>query len=888
MEVMLMGSSRLLSLLVLLPLAASTLSKWKELEDSKGRVYYLNRATGATSWHAPRQFPVVQGSCQSACGEQTCESWLIKKADGYGAGHRELQCSLAHASMLEACHERCRHCMVQDTACNHNLQFHCQEDQFHSDDSWSPQRKSWCCQHFQVACNSQRALPAPYDCEAGLKTAHDTWSKAKKHWCCSNEHKGCKYDCFEELHDWQEGWPLQKRAWCCEHAKLGCIKPDESACQLQAGETPAHWTSVRRHYCCRIQSIGCSHTTPTPLPDVEHPHHCTGRHWPLEKIKWCCLAKKIGCKLLASTTTTTAVPDLFDCKAGLKSWEEGWSHRKKAWCCSRKHIGCAFDCRQDLKTWQVSWTGLQKTFCCQHFHVGCVGGCYDCAAGRTSTWPGEKRHWCCRHLGLGCGDSYTPPDCDRSKEESWSPSEREYCCIARGLGCVTGHYVSHAFHGQHIHEIAHISHYNHIPQPVIQYTHPARLAPPPAPPTVSFHCTTGKKDTWSAIQRDWCCKYANTGCGVHQSASHNGFDYDCNSHDDWEFWSTKQKQTCCRDYGIGCPGWSPHVSHVAHVVHSQNPQIAGGSQIAGLATHHFHFHCNADDPAMAAWSVQKQQYCCHDYGVGCPDAQSASGHGWHGQVLPGYKFNCLAGGFPHSWSLPKRAWCCKHESLGCSDAASYDCRPGAGGAWPRAKAQWCCEHENVGCGSLPPRYDCTDGVSRWKEWPRGKREYCCDSVKVGCPKPIQPWIAQLLTPSAQHELHNEDVRRRSRHPKYNCAAGLSHWQDGWSKAKASWCCKYKGYGCPFLCHGSAEQQAEWSPERAEWCCKQHDVACRFMTKYLVNGLNELDLNHRGKASVLAAAGLFVTLVAIAAVGRMSAAAAKHDEVLGMSDLELSE
>ena len=95
----------------------------------------------------------------------------------------------------------------------------------------------------------------------------------------SNEHKGCKYDCFEEsraysshqrygenseafrlrLHDWQEGWPLQKRlemkrhfalatnyaadsssksyvvarAWCCEHAKLGCIKPDESACQLQ-------------------------------------------------------------------------------------------------------------------------------------------------------------------------------------------------------------------------------------------------------------------------------------------------------------------------------------------------------------------------------------------------------------------------------------------------------------------------------------------------------------------------------------------------------------------------------------------------------------------------------------------------------------------------------
>ena len=89
----------------------------------------------------------------------------------------------------------------------------------------------------------------------------------------SNEHKGCKYDCFEESRAYSShqchGGELQKpavlgcttgkrvglcrrgskdthfaahfvsksshvaRAWCCEHAKLGCIKPDESACQLQ-------------------------------------------------------------------------------------------------------------------------------------------------------------------------------------------------------------------------------------------------------------------------------------------------------------------------------------------------------------------------------------------------------------------------------------------------------------------------------------------------------------------------------------------------------------------------------------------------------------------------------------------------------------------------------
>ena len=117
-------------------------------------------------------------------------------------------------------------------------------------------------------------------------------------------------------------------------------------------------------------------------------------------------------------------------------------------------------------------------------------------------------------------------------------------------------------------------------------------------------------------------------------------------------------------------------------------------------------------------------------------------------------------------------------------------------AWPRAKAQWCCEHKNVGCGSLPPRYDCTEDVAHWEAHlftvmdantptvvPRGLAAWearvlpdarrampeslppamtamtamspGCDSVKVGCPKPIQPWIAQLLTPSAQHDFQGQ-------------------------------------------------------------------------------------------------------------------------------------
>ena len=91
-----------------------------------------------------------------------------------------------------------------------------------------------------------------------------------------------------------------------------------------------------------------------------------------------------------------------------------------------------------------------------------------------------------------------------------------------------------------------------------------------------------------------------------------------------------------------------------------------------------------------------------------------------------------------------------------------------------------------------------------------------------------------------------------------------------------------------------------------WCCKQHDIACRYMAKYEVNGFELAALSDRGAVGqrsllchvgislecwnlgamltgfwpFLAAAGLSVTLVALAAVVRMRAAKHQCGEAAG--------
>lgn len=758
----------------LLPLTAAQLLGWKELKDHEtGRVYYLNQKTGETSWHPASLSPQLEGSCSSVCGKQTCGDWLLDKAQSfYTVKDHKVKCDLAHIAMLKACPKTCRHCEAQ-RACGNAPVFHCEATDEAEMRTWEESRLRWCCEHRSVACGVHQKLPSPYDCDLGQP---DAWSVAKGSWCCSIEHKGCRFDCFKQLDAWEHTWSLKKRTWCCSHQKLGCIKPKEFDC-TEGVLDAHHWSDVKRHYCCHMEGVGCvGHLKKhTPTHSSHDLYTCTGRDWPLDKIKWCCLTKKVGCKMLSSTTTTTMV-QLYDCEAGLESFERGWSHRKKVWCCKTHHMGCAFDCRDHLSTWQVSWSAPQKTFCCATFKLGCVSlglrplqpkpGHFDCSS-RSYSWSTEQQRWCCRNLGMGCELQALPYstvvqhpavkvehvyhwhaaaptfDCNDPsglRSPTWSLKQRHFCCRDYGVGCSPQQPVAAV----------------HLPPHVSRSKGTLRVFS--ADP---YHCHAGREAEWSSEKRHFCCAKRKMGCEV-RSVLVDHFRVDCNTYDeDWEkTWPAKQKRICCQKYGLGCPHWHPPQIHALHL---------------SRESHKVTFDCDEDVPGLAL-----------------------------------------------SWPVAKRAFCCRYESKGCSDSAPprYNCHSHQG-AWSAAQTRWCCDVHHVGCRkevTVPPKYDCSRDIDHWHQvWSVPKQRFCCDSLEMGCPK-NRKWLQKLLVAPAAPATTTVAPQRDS----YDCRAGVRHWKEGWSSRKANWCCAHQGVGCAFDC---TKRFSSAEGHERQWCCQHRHVGC---------------------------------------------------------------
>jgi len=62
---------------------------------------------------------------------------------------------------------------------------------------------------------------------------------------------------------------------------------------------------------------------------------------------------------------------------------------------------------------------------------------------------------------------------------------------------------------------------------------------------------------------------------------------------------------------------------------------------------------------------------------------------------------------------------------------------------------------------------------------------------------------------------------------YDCEAGFSNWEAGWSENKKAWCCEHAQRGCeqehsdPYDCNaGFSNWEAGWSESKKAWCCQQ--------------------------------------------------------------------
>jgi len=200
-----------------------------------------------------------------------------------------------------------------------------------------------------------------------------------------------------------------------------------------------------------------------------------------------------------------------------------------------------------------------------------------------------------------------------------------------------------------------------------------------------------------------------------------------------------------------------------------------------------------------------------------------------------------------SWSTSKKTWCCQNVGLGCTQASpkvGYDCKAVGRESWSEAQRAWCCRSGAV-CGGATPAaeavlvgetqtaapappstsvapsaastteaaglpYDCSDDESGLDAvWSDSKKDFCCRFAGRGCGAGLP------------------------RRPRFDCNAGLKHWERGWSEAKKDWCCHRGGRGCPkttdphFDCIAAYHKwETAWSHQKQEWCCQQFGRACQ--------------------------------------------------------------
>jgi hypothetical protein len=108
-------------------------------------------------------------------------------------------------------------------------------------------------------------------------------------------------------------------------------------------------------------------------------------------------------------------------------------------------------------------------------------------------------------------------------------------------------------------------------------------------------------------------------------------------------------------------------------------------------------------------------------------------------------------------------------------------------------------------GSEP--YDCDAGYSNWEAgWSAEKKDWCCQEKQMGC------------APTTS--------------PPFDCDAGLANAAEGWSDDKKTWCCDNQQKGCdvttspPFDCDAGFDNfKLGWSDDKKTWCCDNKQKAC---------------------------------------------------------------
>lgn len=205
------------------------------------------------------------------------------------------------------------------------------------------------------------------------------------------------------------------------------------------------------------------------------------------------------------------------------------------------------------------------------------------------------------------------------------------------------------------------------------------------------------------------------------------------------------------------------------------------------------------------------------------------------------RYDCSLG-TESRWSPGKRLWCCRHDQKGCMSTSS-SAVPAPAPAAPipaliSAQEPMTTPPATKTTAATTTTYDCANGDS--ESWEVHKKVACCLSTGKGCPTvaPPPPTSATAAPPATAPPPPPPPTTQQAPSPApskpYDCDAGLSNWEAGWSPAKKDWCCANEApKGCPvttskpYDCEaGYSNWEAGWAPEKKDWCCQNERRGCQ--------------------------------------------------------------
>jgi len=280
--------------------------------------------------------------------------------------------------------------------------------------------------------------------DAAMAAPMQSWSADKKAWCCDNVGLACPATTTLR--------PAPDVA-TPETTPQGALRPTANndvvvpaPVVVSDGDTASTTKNVPTTEAeKKISTVGLPlettlETTKATTSTTVLPFGCAEgaiESWHQDKRDWCCDKTGFGCTTATQTTTPA-----YDCKS---AWVNGWAEEKRTYCCETANVGCTttttlpYDCKVDYSNWHIEWADGKKKWCCYHFGRGCptmaekeepettteplepetttteavtttteaettTTLAFDCDRGSVDAWTSDKAKWCCKHADKGCTD----------------------------------------------------------------------------------------------------------------------------------------------------------------------------------------------------------------------------------------------------------------------------------------------------------------------------------------------------------------------------------------------------------------------------------------------------------------------------------------------------